>query len=107
MCFAIYVPFIPYVHAVNTVDAVDAVNSDLGYIYCKTHFILVVGVPPIPQPPNSTYITVHITYCVQNVLLYVDIAATSITLQYVRMYVLCSHNKGLVITSFLAIIGNV
>ena len=30
--------------AVNAVDTVEAVNSDLGYIYWKTHFILLGGI---------------------------------------------------------------
>ena len=37
-------PVTPYIHALNAVEAVEASNNDLGYIYWKTHFILVEGI---------------------------------------------------------------
>ena len=37
-------PVTLYIHALNAVDAVEASNNDLGYIYWKTHFILVGGI---------------------------------------------------------------
>ena len=37
-------PVTLYIHALNAVDTVEASNNDLGYIYWKTHFILVGGI---------------------------------------------------------------
>ena len=37
-------PVTLYIHALNAVDAVEASNNDLGYIYWKTHFLLVGGI---------------------------------------------------------------
>ena len=50
-------PVTPYIHALNAVDAVEASNTDLGYIYWKTHFIQLGGttcggVPPITPTPK-------------------------------------------------------